>query len=538
MAHVSRETSDECALLPQHWRDVTQPALETGEQVLAFFEPDLNADLRYSRSLVVLTNRRLLATQAELVTDIKRPITATQWHWQSWDLANSTDLRSSQVHGLGTLELNGSDRRLEVWRFTAAHSIAANRLTQQYHTAMRSARGEAEPVASSTVCPSCGATLAPGETDCPVCQAPLEAVSTHSLLRLARFARPRAKLIGIGFALTWATTAVGLIPPYLTMPLVDKFLIPLQSETGKPPWWLGLQYFIGLLVAAVATWLLAYARNWYVAKAGERVSSDIRVATYSHLQRLSLEYFGGKRTGDLMSRIGSDSDRICNFLSVHLLDFANDVLMIIMTTVILISIDAKLALATLLPFPFIAWLIQRLRGRLRMGYARGNRAWSEMVSVLADTIPGVRVVKAFAQESREIERFQRADHHVVDSNDRVNNLYSFFNPTVTLLTEMGSLVVWIIGAWLIFHEQVTVGTLLAFSAYIGRFYVRLESMSRMIASTQRAAAATHRIFEILDRVPSVAEPVKPLHPGRVEGEIELRNISFQYGARRVLHNIS
>src|SRR5690606_21788357 len=137
-------------------------------------------------------------------------------------------------------------------------------------------------------------------------------------------------------------------------------------------------YFAGLLGSAIIAWQLAYARNWVVAMAGERISSDIRNATYSHLQRLSLEYFGGKRTGDLMSRIGSDTDRICNFLSVHMLDFSTDVLMIAMTSVILLSINWKLALATLIPFPFIAWLIQRLRGRLRMGYARGNRAWAEM----------------------------------------------------------------------------------------------------------------------------------------------------------------
>ena len=113
--------------------------------------------------------------------------------------------------------------------------------------------------------------------------------------------------------------------------------------------------------------------------------------------------------------MSTDTERICDFLSVHLLDFATDSIMIIMTAAILISIDPFMALVTLLPFPVIAWMIQYFRIRSRQGFARGSAAWAEMVNVLADTIPGIRVVKAFAQEHREVERF-RTNHHVLDSN--------------------------------------------------------------------------------------------------------------------------
>ena len=110
------------------------------------------------------------------------------------------------------------------------------------------------------------------------------------------------------------------------------------------------------------------------------------------------EYFGGKRTGDLMARIGSETDRINIFISLHLLDFATDVLMIVMTTAILVSIDPWLAAVTLLPLPIIAWLIHVVRERLRTGFERVDRVWAEVTNVLADTIPGIRGVKAFAQE--------------------------------------------------------------------------------------------------------------------------------------------
>jgi ATP-binding cassette subfamily B protein len=151
----------------------------------------------------------------------------------------------------------------------------------------------------------------------------------------------------------------------------------------------------------VLGWGLNWARTYLLALVSERIGADLRTATYEHLLELSLDYFGGKRTGDLMSRIGSETDRICVFLSLHALDFATDVLMIVMTSVILFSINPWLALVTLLPLPFIGWMIHVVRDRLRTGFEKIDRVWGEVTNVLADTIPGIRVVKAFAQEKRE-----------------------------------------------------------------------------------------------------------------------------------------
>lgn len=203
-----------------------------------------------------------------------------------------------------------------------------------------------------------------------------------------------------------------------------------------------------------------------------------------------------------MSRIGSESDRICVFLSLHLLDFATDLLMLIMTAVILFSINPWLALVTLIPLPFIAWMIHLVRDRLRLGFEKIDRVWSEVTNVLADTIPGVRVVKAFAQERREASRFKEANKHNLAVNDRINKIWSLFSPSVSLLTELGLLVVWAFGIWQVSRGQITVGMLTAFIAYISRFYGRLDSMSRIVSVTQKSASAAKRIFDILDHVPA------------------------------------
>src|SRR5207237_5816566 len=131
-----------------------------------------------------------------------------------------------------------------------------------------------------------------------------------------------------------------------------------------------------------------------------------------------------------------------NFRSVNLVDFGTDILMIVLTSALLLWYDPLLAAAALCPFPVIVWMVYRVRGRLLRGYRQAGVAWGDMTSVLADTIPGIRVVKAFAQEQREIERFQEANERVYESNNRLNKVWAVFGPTVTLLTTGGMLVVW------------------------------------------------------------------------------------------------
>ena len=253
--------------------------------------------------------------------------------------------------------------------------------------------------------------------------------------------------------------------------------------------------------------------------------------------KLSLDYYGSKRTGDLMARIGTETDRINLFLSLNALDFATDVLMMVMTATILFSINPWLALATLVPLPFIAWMIHMVRDRLRTGFEKIDRVWSEVTNVLADTIPGIRVVKAFAQEKRESDRFADANLTNLQANDRVNKTWSLFTPTVTFLTEVGLLVVWGFGIWLVAGGQITVGVLTAFIAYIGRFYSRLDSMSRIVSVTQKAAAGAKRIFDILDHVSNVPDPANPVKLPKVQGALTMEKVGFRYGSRSVIKDL-
>jgi ATP-binding cassette subfamily B protein len=494
--------------------------------VLARLTTDLDARGRFAAGQLLLTTSHLWHTDP-------------QHGWQAIALAPALSLRHTDLSGVATLDLLDAGGLLARWRFTLAHNAASLRLVQAFEQALSAERSPYEPTDDAAPrCPVCQSLLPADGEACAVCPPPApEVPSTWVLLRLWRFARPYRWQLLAGFLLTLASTAATLVPPYLTIPLMDDVLIPFQTGQTIDPQYV-LLLLGGLFGSALLGWGLGWARTWLLALVSERIAADLRTSAFEHLLGLSLDYFGAKRTGDLIARIGSETDRLSVFLSLHALDFATDVLMLGMTSIILFSINPWLALVTLLPLPFIAWMIHRVRDRLRTGFEKIDRVWGDVTNVLADSIPGIRVVKAFAQERREAGRFKEANQLNLAVNDRLNKTWSLFSPTVTLLTDIGLLVVWAFGIWQISQGQITVGVLTAFIAYIGRFYGRLDSMSRIVSVTQKAAAGAKRIFDILDHVSNVPEPADPVQAPRVQGGLRIDNIGFRYGNRAVIRGLS
>jgi ATP-binding cassette subfamily B protein len=488
------------------------PALLEDETFLARFTIDLTRDLRFGNSELLLTATRMLRRRPGGDVALTR------------SLHEIHSMRVEEHASLGQLEIRYTDETIDCFRFTSGKAKAASVFVEMFE-AVRQCIGELpEPTEEAL-------------------EENLRRIPKRSpFVRMLGFARPHLGMVSAGLALTLATTAAGLIPPYLTMPLVDRVLIPYQTGVFKGTLRDAsnlVAYYLGALaIAAIAAWVLAWGQGFILSRVAERVTADIRNRTFSHLHRLSLGYFGGKRTGDLITRISTDTERLCSFFSDTLVDFVTDVLMILGTAAVLFWLDPGLAAATFLSFPLLATLILRVRGRLNSGFLRGGRAWSAMTSLLSDSIAGIRVVKAFSQEKREIARFETVNQRIFDVNNRVNSLWTFFWPFVAMLNQLGLLVVWAVGAYEVFSHHVTVGVLTAFVAYIGRFYVRIETMSRMLASTQRAIASAQRLFEVLDREPAVSEPVHPVPLHHLEGAISIENLSFRYHTRLVLDHVN
>lgn len=490
--------------------------LKPNERIIARLETDLDANLHFHRGLLLLTNLRLISLESAQNAEID---------FRTWKLLEIENLVLEELGATAQIHVLQADEEEFSWRVITGRIREADAFLGRFKEQQRVLRNESarlqrplDPEADEI------------EESAPPTRAPL--------FRLFAFAKPWWQLMLLGFLLTLASTAATMIAPWITMSVIDNVLIPLQSATERPHVRHVYQFMVQLAGAGLLTWLLNWARTFVVARLAERVTSRMRRETFEHLQRLSLSYFNKKRTGDLISRIGSDTDHISLFLSVNFIDFVVDVLQFIFLAIILFTINPMLACAALGPAPLVGWLVSQVRGHLRGGFAAASRAWSAMNSVLSDTIPGVRVVKAFAQEQREIERFRVTDRRIFETNDRVNRMWSFFTPMIELLTDVGLLVVWAVGAWSVAHDRITVGVLTGFVLYIQKLYGRVESMSKFMASAQRASASAHRVFEVLDVKPDMPVNTGLKKLGRVKGELEFRNVKFRQGSRQIIKGIN
>jgi ATP-binding cassette subfamily B protein len=289
--------------LPVEVCNELRTALAPGENVLAVLSVDLDDGLRFNTGTLALTEHRLLAHEPGAAS------------WQAWPLSPELSLRHADHAGVGSIELCDTGSRLARWRFTLGANAQALKLLKAFERQQARRAGLAVEDDESA------------DDDSLAARELQTSPSTWVLLRLGRFARPYRKQLLLGFGLTLASTAATLVPPYLTIPLMDKVLIPFQGGQRIDPQYV-LLLLSGLLGSALLAWSLGWARTWLLALVSERIAADLRTAAFEHLLHLSLDYFGAKRTGDLMARIGSETDRISVFLSLHALDFATDVLMI------------------------------------------------------------------------------------------------------------------------------------------------------------------------------------------------------------------
>ena len=466
--------------------------------------------------------------------------TGSDAKWRDWPLTEINEAVNTDRGGLGILELLGPDRLIADWHYTLHMASASAPLRRSCERAAVRRAGR-------------------GGLSVPAADPPPRPPSAWVLFRLLGIARSRMPVVVLGFVLTLATTIAGLIPPYLTMPLADEILIPYQydvesiekrtnlSEAARErllkraqnkasknfsmvPW-----YLAGLVGAAIAAWLLGWGQVAVLAWASER-SAPFRNKTYSHLQSLSLAFFGGKRTGDLMSRVSTDTDRICNFLSDSLMDFLTDALLIVGTAAILLYVIRSWRFSrsarfrrsrgrSIAPEPAAAWVSA---GGAGLG---GNVERAGGHDPRHPRREGLRPGKA---GNRAFPTDQPADPGCQRSRQpRLDLLLAAGQPAQPGGADRR------VGLW---------GLAIVRRECLGRRADVISDVHRPILhppgvdephghrDTTRGGQR-QRIFEILDRSPSVPEPANPIHPQQIQGDLEFRGVGFRYGDRRMLEQV-
>src|SRR5690242_554219 len=361
--------------------------------------------------------------------------------------------------------------------------------------------------------------------------------------RLLGYLTPYRRRLGVGMAAAAVITLVSLVPPYLAGYLIDRVIRPAQ-EGIVPVARAGV--IAAIAIAAMALVYLiksaaAIVRLRLMAILGEWVARDLRAELYEHIQRLSLSFFSRKKTGSLITRVSSDTDRLWDFVAFGVVDVSLSVVMLAGLSAVLLTLDWRLGLVMTLPVPVLCWLIYRHGEALNRRFLRAWRKWSRMTDVLSDTIPGIRVVKAFNQEDREIERFATRSDDVTEEVNHLHRVWTTFWPLLTLAVQVTTVFVWVIAVpRLLGHgTALSTGTFISFLLYTTMFVAPIEVIGQIARTMNRATTSAHRIFEVMDTEPEVQDGVRPLRLEPVRGRVTFDRVTFAYdGVRQVLKGVS
>ncbi|MBF0244046.1 MAG: ABC transporter ATP-binding protein [Planctomycetes bacterium] len=383
-------------------------------------------------------------------------------------------------------------------------------------------------------CLKCNFPLGQGSKVCPVCLN-----KGRVLLRIMSYVKPYKFQMVMVWILLLSTTFLNLIPPYLTIPLLDKVLIPVSPMPLDER--LAMLAFLvaGLAGAQALNLLVTILRGRILARLGTRVVHDMRTQVFTNLQMHSLGFFDRQKTGDIMSRVSQDTQNLEGVLIEGVQFIVVDLLTLVGIGTVLFSMNWQLTVYSLLPVPLVLVLTRFVWTRIIRLFMRAWLKRGRMNAVLNDSLSGIRVVKAFAREKGEIERFSKSSKSLRDAMAKAEQAHTSLFPTLGFLTSSGIFVVWYCGGRQVIGGELTIGTMMAFIAYLNMFYAPLQFISRITDWLARSLAAAQRVFEILDEQPEIYDIKKPKPMARMKGEVSFRGITFGYDPYKpVLQDIS
>ena len=352
------------------------------------------------------------------------------------------------------------------------------------------------------------------------------------LLRLLRFVTPHWRYIVAASILMIVTTGAGLYIPNLMKTIIDVHI-------ASGDWGGLLRAGAVLLAVMIATYLSSSGQSFLLSIVGQRVLFSLRNKLFEHLQRLSVAYHDNHITGVTVSRVINDVSVINNLLTEGLIAMLGDSILIIGIIVVMIMMDATLAVITftIIPLMIAATIIFSRKARLAFRDTREKVA--TLVGNLSENIGGMRVIQSFAQETNSQSRFEKNNRRNRNAHVRAMGLSFVFLPTIDILGVMATAIVLLAGGLMALKGLVSIGVIVAFMSYVNRFFLPIRELSQLFTTLQSASAGGERVLEILDMPPLIANRPGAKELNELKGKIEFRNVSFSYDAgTEVLHDIS
>ncbi|MCK4376430.1 MAG: hypothetical protein KAX19_13925, partial [Candidatus Brocadiae bacterium] len=462
------ETGPPTLGLPDDVTDWLKTSLGPEESVVACLFADILPKGEFGERWTFLTNKRLLTLSpngedGEADLEFELP------------LGEVEDAEVREYVGSSALIVSDQDVGHEVARFSLASYHEASDLCHCLKEVVRE-RKAGEPIDKVPPppprrpehrCSKCGRALSRWSETCPHC-----VDRRQILMRLFCYLLPYRWFAALGLTLTLAITAMQLLPTYLTKVLLDGVFI--EGRLGLFP------VIVGVLIGVhIGSAVISMFRSYVMVWLGNRVLLDLRVKVYDHLQMLRLSYYNRRQTGRIMARVTGDLSRLQYFIAEGFQEILINLVTMILIAMILALMNWRLFFLALAPVPIIVvstWIFGR---RMHQLYHRLWRRWAGLSAILADTIPGIRVVKSFAQERREVQRFSSYSNDLFVQELQAARLWCTFFPFVNLMTALGSILIFSVGGYMVIRGNATPGTLIAFVGYLWRFYMPVQQFGRM-----------------------------------------------------------
>lgn len=494
---------------------------------------DLDAAGQFGERYLIATPEKLVVVSNNGTAKIERDVA----------LSDIAKIESRGLSGASNIEIRlktkEGEKAVEILRGTGSRARELSHAASQIehlraHGTLPEERDDSKSKRKD--CPTCGRPLPWDSNVCPFCVDRFGA-----LKRIYAYMLPYKGLAALSMVINILSIALSFVPQIVTKTLIDKVFPPsfqkgaeaatIAATNGQS------RLILAELVALVAITALisnlgAIIRGRAAAKLGSSVLHDIRAQLYGHLQRLSVSFFDKREVGAVMSRVQNDVGALQNFL----LDTAESFILNTLTIVCVISIlffySPSLAVLVLLPVPFVVIGTNRYwRGLMKLW----RRVWHQNSSLgagLADALGGVRVVRAFGAEEREVNRFVGRSATLRDATMGVETKAAQFYPVMEFIMGLGYPIALFYGGLQVLNGSISFGTLFLFLSLLGRLYAPVQQLTRQTNQITRSMTAAERVFEVLDTEPEVKEATHSVSIERIEGRVDFENVSFGYEKHR------
>lgn len=359
-----------------------------------------------------------------------------------------------------------------------------------------------------------------------------QAFDPQIVIRLLAFVRPYWVRMALAFGAMLIASALTLVTPYLVKVAIDEHIANgnLAGLNSVALW---------TTLAFIGIYLTTAWQRYVLAWVGQQVLASLRSQLFQRLQYLSLRYHDNNIIGVTVSRVINDVGVINELLSQGLLTLLGDLLLLGGIIAVMLSMNARLALYTFTVLPLMMVATHLFAQRAKVAFRRTRSHVAAVVGDLAENIAGMKVIQAFAQEDASQARFDGVNRANRDANVAAMSLSFFFLPTVEFLGMVATAIVLWFGGRAVINEQVTLGVLVAFLAYVTRFFQPIQDLSQLYTTMQQAMAGGERVLGLLDTEPDVADPADGKEMGPIVGQVALQGVSFHYRADTpVLHDIN